>query len=122
MGIMPNNMNELIITFLANSLFIWGIYVCFKEGMIFDKIGNWFFSESIYVDKKGDVKETIFSKFLEWIRKPLIGCPACMGFWYGIPGSILVCDNLFQCFVYCICMIGFNWLISDIKSYFNGSD
>jgi len=92
---------ELIIIFLANSLFIWGVHVCFQEGMIFGKVGNW-----------------IAKEFPIWIYKPLIGCPACMGFWWGVYGASLVSDNLFQGFVYCICEVGFNWLISDIKSYF----
>ncbi len=93
-------MNNIEI-FLANSLFIWGVYVSFSEGMIFAKIGDW------------------VAKELPWIYKPLIGCPACMGFWYGMFGALLVCDNLFQGFVYCTCMIGFNWLISEFKSYFS---
>ncbi len=109
---------ELIIIFLTNSLFIWGVHVCFQEGMIFGFISEWLFKESIHVDGNGDLQETKLSQFLEWIRKPLIGCPACMGFWWGMFGASLVSDNLVQGFVYCVCMIGFNWLISDIKSYF----
>ena len=108
---------ELIIIFLTNSLFIWGIHVSFKEGMIFGFISEWLFETRIVVDEKG-VKESQLSKFLEWIRKPLIGCPACMGFWWGMFGASLVSNNLAQGFVYCVCMIGFNWLISDIKLYF----
>ncbi len=95
-------MNEITIAFLTNSFFIWGIYVYFKEGMIFGKIGKW-----------------IAKEFPTWIYKPLIGCPPCMGFWWGMPGASLISDNLFQGFVYCTCMVGFNWLVSEFKSYFD---
>lgn len=83
--------------FLANSLFIWGVHVCFLKGMIFS-----------------------FMRFdnFNWLWKPLFGCPACMGFWWSIPMALTVMDNLFQSFVYCICMVGFNWLIGEFKSYF----
>jgi len=94
-------MNNIEI-FLANSLFIWGIYVSFLKGMIFGRIGDW------------GAKELPI-----WVFKPLMGCPACMGFWYGAFGAFLICDNLFQGFVYCICMVGFNWLISEFKSFFD---
>jgi len=112
-------MNDLTTIFLANSLFIWGVHVSFKEGMIFGKIDEWLFKESVYVDDKGDIQETKFSQFLEWIRKPIIGCPACMGFWWGMPGAWIATNNLFQGFVYCTCMIGFNYLISEFKSFYN---
>lgn len=88
--------------FLANSLFIWGVYVCFKEDMIFGKIGNW-----------------IAKEFPTWIYKPLIGCPACMGFWWGMFGASMVSDNLALGFVYCVCEVGFNSLISEFKSFYN---
>ena len=98
-------MNDLTTIFLANSLFIWGVHVSFMEGMFFGKLGNWLYKE-----------------LPSWIYKPLIGCPPCMGFWWGMPGAWIATSNLFQGFVYCTCMIGFNYLISEFKAFFDGTE
>ncbi len=51
----------LIIAFV-----IYGYTATFREGHIFEKIGDW-----------------MEDKFPEWINKPLWQCPICCSFWYG---------------------------------------
>jgi hypothetical protein len=44
------------------------VYQCTEEGMIFGKLHKY---KSI------------------WLLKPVIGCPTCMGWWYGIVVSLV---------------------------------
>ena len=56
-----------------NSLFIFGVYASFQEGMIFESFGN-----RLESWRTG----TPLQRF---IRKPLGACPTCMASAYGFP-------------------------------------
>ncbi len=49
------------------SLITFAIYATMQEGMIFEKLGNFF--------------ERVLGDF--W-SKPVNSCPVCMAFWYGL--------------------------------------
>lgn len=75
---------------------IWGVHCLFEESYLL-----------------GFIPESL--KWLpDWITKPLWGCPACMS---SVHGSILFLIflkvHLIWWPVYCVCLCGFNYIISE---------
>lgn len=48
------------------SFMVYGIWITFQPGMIFEKVGNF-----------------IVEKLGEFYSKPVTECPTCMSFWHG---------------------------------------
>jgi len=55
-----------LLTLLANSLFIWGVYYAFLPGMIFGNIGDW-----------------MEYNLPDWVNKPVFTCTLCMSSVWG---------------------------------------
>lgn len=94
-------MEIYIISFIINSLFIFGLYKITDEDMILEGVGIW-------------LTETLGSYW----SKPVINCPPCMASLWGIFGYLLMSNYLVVCWyllpVWCICLSGFNYLVSEI--------
>lgn len=86
---------DFIKNIILNSLFIWGVYSTFQEGMIFNKIGKWL--QTLPKD----------------IRKPLGTCPVCMSSIYGVPGYFILMDNytIFGLISYITMIAGLNYVL-----------
>lgn len=87
--------------FLINILFIFGIHVCFKEEMIFEKAADW-------------IEEKVKDHY--WL-KPLYSCPICMSsIWGGACFIIFSGLSIFLLPVWVISMAGANYIILQLIS------
>ena len=109
-------MSFLILHLIGNSLFIFGLAVLFKPGMIF-----WDLVRRNYDWK--DVYEDYVFEGPSW-HKPIYQCTTCMSSLWGGLGYIHYCIHesidLIQGFIhlplYVLVLCGLNYLISKITS------
>lgn len=94
-------MENLLIIFLANSAFIYGVYTLFSEGHLLENAGIF-----------------ITANLGEKWSKPLINCPICMASFWGTFGFMFTGLGLIVIYwiIWCVCLCGFNAVVNELKS------
>lgn len=87
-----------MIAFITTVLCIWGVHSLFLPNMIFGKIG--------------EKAQRYF------ITKPMFRCPVCMSPWYGLIGFWYSGYEGYWLPVFLLALTGANYLLSEIKAYF----
>lgn len=92
----------MIKTFLATSLFIYGIHATTRHEMIFGFVSKWF-----------DNKIFVGHVYYNYISKVLIDCTPCMASLYGTI-SFFICKptELIYYPVWVFCLSGFNYVVN----------
>jgi len=89
-------MIDFILLLIIGSLWIYGVFAAFDEGNLL-----W------------PIRQRLESLNIEYITKPLFGCPYCMGSVHGfIIGLIFIPERLLI-LPFMVCLCGLNFIIKE---------
>ena len=89
-------MIDFILLLIIGSLWIWGVFCAFDEGMIF-----W------------PIREGLHHRLPDGVLKPFISCPMCMASVHGGAIGLIYYDFHLIVIPYIICLCGLNFIIKE---------
>ncbi len=96
----------IIFLFIANVLFILGLYNAFRDGQIFGRVHAWLKVAGVNVIDGDAIERRLM------ILKPLIGCFVCMPSVWGTLAFLVFTDFEWYYFpIYVLCLSGFMYII-----------
>jgi len=118
-------LDSLILTFLINSLFIFGIYAITAKDMIAGFVQRLkIFKEKEpnkpfdFVHSNGDISPIkeydIGKRRNDMIKKPLFNCPPCMASIWGTAGFIYTGIGWEYWVVWVLSLAGFNYIVNKL--------
>lgn len=91
-------MSDFILLLLFGVCWTWGVYCLFGEGYILGNVGDW-----------------LRKQLPQWVLKPTIDCPPCLGSVHGFFISAVYYDwRIIHMGVFMICLCGINYILKSI--------